>query len=177
MRLATASTGQTFLLDRFVLDVGPTPITGVRGSTRTNTYSLFARQATRRLSFGQLDTSQDAPNDGELVRRCQVGDLSAFDDLVTRYKSKVFTMVYGMVRAGRLGSLQEGFLNAWRSIHRFKGQSSFYTWLYQIMTNVTIDALRRKGGRGGPSSMIGLHPMTWPRPPEPGLPHHFLTGN
>jgi RNA polymerase sigma-70 factor (ECF subfamily) len=42
---------------------------------------------------------------------------------------------------------QDGFLKAWRSIHRFKGQSSFYTWLYRIMTNVTIDALRRKNFR------------------------------
>jgi RNA polymerase sigma-70 factor (ECF subfamily) len=97
------------------------------------------------------DSPQDAPNDRELVRRCQAGDLSAFDGLVTRYKSKVFTVVYGMVRNEQdaWDLVQEGFLNAWRSIHRFKGRSSFYTWLYQIMTNVTIDALRRKGLQGG----------------------------
>jgi RNA polymerase sigma-70 factor (ECF subfamily) len=39
---------------------------------------------------------------------------------------------------------QDGFLKAWKSIARFRGQSSFYTWLYRIMMNVTIDWLRKK---------------------------------
>ena len=96
------------------------------------------------------DTSQGAPNDGELVRRCQAGDLSAFNDLATRYKSKAFTMIYSMVQNEQdaWDLAQEGFLAAWRSIRQFKGQSSFYTWLYRIMTNVTIQGLRRKGVHG-----------------------------
>jgi RNA polymerase sigma-70 factor (ECF subfamily) len=59
-------------------------------------------------------------------------------------------MVYGMVQNEQdaWDLAQEGFLKAWKSIHRFKGESSFYTWLYRIMTNVTIDSLRRKGIRG-----------------------------
>jgi RNA polymerase sigma-70 factor (ECF subfamily) len=59
-------------------------------------------------------------------------------------------MVYGMVQNEQdaWDLAQEGFLKAWKSIHRFKGQSSFYTWLYRIMTNVTIDSLRRKGIHG-----------------------------
>jgi RNA polymerase sigma-70 factor (ECF subfamily) len=42
---------------------------------------------------------------------------------------------------------QEAFLKAWRSIKRFQGGSSFYTWLYRITMNVTIDSLRRRGRR------------------------------
>jgi RNA polymerase sigma-70 factor (ECF subfamily) len=59
-------------------------------------------------------------------------------------------MIYGMVQNEQdaWDLAQEGFLKAWKSIHRFKGESSFYTWLYRIMTNVTIDSLRRKGIRG-----------------------------
>ena len=45
-----------------------------------------------------VEGSQDAPNDEELVRKCQAGDLSAFSDLATRYKSKAFTMIYSMVQ-------------------------------------------------------------------------------
>src|ERR1700741_1040636 len=84
-----------------------------------------------------------------LVRRCQKGDALAFEQLVIKYRSKVFSMIYGMVQNEQdaWDLAQEGFLKAWRSIHRFKGQSSFYTWLYRIMTNVTIDALRRKNFR------------------------------
>jgi RNA polymerase sigma-70 factor (ECF subfamily) len=59
-------------------------------------------------------------------------------------------MIFGMVRNEQEAwdLAQKSFLRAWRSIHRFKGQSSFYTWLYRIVTNVTIDALRRKGMHG-----------------------------
>jgi RNA polymerase sigma-70 factor (ECF subfamily) len=39
---------------------------------------------------------------------------------------------------------QEAFLKAWRSIHQFEGRSSFYTWLYRITINVTVDSLRRR---------------------------------
>src|ERR1700747_3556295 len=85
-----------------------------------------------------------------LVRRCQKGDALAFEQLVIKYRSKVFSMIYGMVQNEQdaWDLAQEGFLKAWRSIHRFKGQASFYTWLYRIMTNVTIDSLRRKGIHG-----------------------------
>src|ERR1700747_779898 len=90
------------------------------------------------------------PDDIVLVRRCQKGDALAFEQLVIKYRSKVFTMIYGMVQNEQdaWDLAQEGFLKAWKSIHRFKGESSFYTWLYRIMTNVTIDSLRRKGIRG-----------------------------
>lgn len=89
-------------------------------------------------------------DDGELVKRCQAGDTSAFSDLVTKYRGKAFSMIYGMVQNEQdaWDLAQEGFVKAWRSIHRFKGESSFYTWLYRIMTNVTIDSLRRKGIHG-----------------------------
>jgi RNA polymerase sigma-70 factor, ECF subfamily len=55
-------------------------------------------------------------------------------------------MVYALVQNEQdaLDLAQEGFLKAWRSIHHFKGRSSFYTWLYRIMRNVTVDSLRRK---------------------------------
>src|SRR4030081_758954 len=90
------------------------------------------------------------PDDFDLVKRCQKGEAVAFDELVTKYRSKVFSMIYGMVQNEQdaWDLAQDGFLKAWRSIHRFKGQSSFYTWLYRIMTNVTIDSLRRKGIHG-----------------------------
>jgi RNA polymerase sigma-70 factor (ECF subfamily) len=59
-------------------------------------------------------------------------------------------MIYGMVpnEQDAWDLAQEGFFTAWRSIHQFKGQSSFYSWLYRIATNVTIEALRRKGMHG-----------------------------
>ena len=103
-----------------------------------------------KFEAGHSPIDAGEPDDGALVKRCQAGDSSAFNDLITRYRSKVFTMIYGMVQNEKdaWDLAQEGFLKAWKSIHRFKGESSFYTWLYRIMTNVTIDSLRRKGIRG-----------------------------
>lgn len=84
--------------------------------------------------------------DLELIRRSQAGDTEAFGELVTRYRTKIFTVVYGMVRNEHDARdlTQEVFLKAWRSIHRFEGRSSWYTWLYRLTTNVTIYSFRRK---------------------------------
>ena len=70
--------------------------------------------------------------DLELIHRSQAGDTEAFGELVTKYRSKIFTMIYSIVgnENDAWDLAQEAFLKAWRSIHRFQGRSSFYTWLY-----------------------------------------------
>src|SRR5919204_2713391 len=87
----------------------------------------------------------------ELVRRCQAGDTEAFDQLVTRYRTRVFAMIYNMVHNEQdaWDLAQDSFVKAWKSIGRFRGQSSFYTWLYRIVMNVTIDWLRKKQVKAG----------------------------
>jgi RNA polymerase sigma-70 factor (ECF subfamily) len=87
--------------------------------------------------------------DVELARRSQAGDTEAFGELVTKYRTKIFNMVYGMVRNEHdaWDLAQEGFVRAWQPIHRFEGRSSFYTWLYSLTMNLTIYSLRRKGRR------------------------------
>ncbi len=82
----------------------------------------------------------------ELIHRSQAGDTVAFGELVTRYRTKIFNLIYEMVgnENDAWDLAQEGFLKAWRSIHRFQGRSSFYTWLYRITINVAIDSLRRR---------------------------------
>jgi len=87
-----------------------------------------------------------APDDFELVKRSQAGDATAFGELVTRYRSRAFAMIYNMVRNDQdaWDLAQDGFLKAWKSIGRFRGQSSFYTWLYRILMNVSFDWLRKK---------------------------------
>lgn len=100
------------------------------------------------------------PDDLELVARSQAGDTSAFNELVTRYRNRAYAMIYNMVRNEQdaWDLAQDGFLKAWKSISRFRGQSSFYTWLYRILMNVTIDAMRRKQIEGGTEfdDQIGL---------------------
>jgi len=108
--------------------------------------NLEGRTSVLSVGGGGFDESV-SQDDIALVRRCQKGDALAFEQLVIKYRSKVFSMIYGMVQNEQdaWDLAQEGFVKAWRSIHRFKGQASFYTWLYRIVTNVAIDSLRRKG--------------------------------
>src|SRR5438094_1454569 len=87
----------------------------------------------------------------DLVRRCQAGDTEAFDELVARYRTRVFSMIYNMVHSEQdaWDLAQDSFVKAWKSIKRFRGRSSFYTWIYRIVMNVTIDRLRKKRVKGG----------------------------
>lgn len=85
-------------------------------------------------------------DDLDLVRRAQSGDTKAFDELVTKYRTRVYAMIYQMVRNEQdaWDLAQDGFFKAWKSLDKFRFQSSFYTWLYRIVTNVSIDWLRKK---------------------------------
>src|SRR5256884_8548034 len=87
----------------------------------------------------------------DLVKRSQAGDTEAFDELVTRYRTRVFSMIYNMVHNEQdaWDLAQDSFLKAWRSIGRFRSQSSFYTWIYRIVMNVTIDWLRKRQIKAG----------------------------
>ncbi|MEY2486392.1 MAG: polymerase sigma-70 factor, subfamily [Verrucomicrobiota bacterium] len=89
----------------------------------------------------------------DLVKRCQDGDSEAFDELVTRYRTRIFGMIYNMVHNEQdaWDLAQDSFVKAWKSIKRFRGQSSFYTWIYRIVMNVTIDWLRKKQVKGAGS--------------------------
>jgi RNA polymerase sigma-70 factor (ECF subfamily) len=109
----------------------------------------MARAASKDVSTGA--DSAVAGDELALVARSQAGDTSAFNELVTRYRSRAFAMIFNMVRNEQdaWDITQDGFVKAWKSIGRFRGQSSFYTWLYRILMNVGIDSLRRKQIAGG----------------------------
>jgi len=103
------------------------------------------------MSTGSETTAPTPADELQLVAKCQVGDTLAFNELVTRYRQRAFAMIYNMVRNEQdaWDLTQDGFLKAWKSIGRFRGQSSFFTWLYRILMNVTIDWMRRKQIEGG----------------------------
>src|SRR6267143_1371070 len=87
----------------------------------------------------------------DLVKQCQAGNTEAFDQLVTRYRTRVFAMIYNMVHNEQdaWDLAQDSFVKAWKSIGRFRGKSSFYTWIYRIVMNVTIDWLRKRQVKAG----------------------------
>ena len=117
-----------------------------------------------------------------LVRQAQAGDTEAFDQLVSRFRTRVFGMIYNMVHNEQdaWDLAQDSFLKAWKSIARFRGQSSFYTWLYRIVMNVTIDALRKKQVKGGGTEfddtiqLKEIDPSSRTVPQAEALPHEVM---
>ena len=118
----------------------------------------------------------------DLVKRCQAGDTEAFDELVTRCRTRVFGMIYNMVHSEQdaWDLAQESFLKAWKSIGRFRGQSSFYTWIYRIVMNVTIDWLRKKQVKGSGAEfddaiqLTEIDPASKTVPKTEALPHQTM---
>lgn len=85
--------------------------------------------------------------DEELVMRAKNDDPWAIEQLVLRYQQKIYAIAYQMLAGDAEEArdrTQDVFLRAFRSIKRFKGKSSFYTWLYRIAINTCIDARRRQ---------------------------------
>ncbi len=85
-------------------------------------------------------------SDSELVKKCQAGETGAFQELVSRHYQKVFMVILGLLRnrEDALEVAQETFFRAFRKINSFQGGSSFYTWIYRIAVNMSIDAQRRQ---------------------------------
>src|ERR1700704_5392479 len=98
----------------------------------------------------EASVAQPDVSELELVKQCQRGNSAAFDELVVRCRTRVFGMIYNMVHNEQdaWDLAQDSFVKAWKSIKRFRGQSSFYTWIYRIVMNVTIDWLRKKQVKG-----------------------------
>jgi len=87
--------------------------------------------------------------DDDLVAKAQRGDAAAFGELVNRHQDAVFNGICRMVgqREDAEDLAQEVFVKAFRSIARFEGRSSFYTWVYSIAVNVVISHRRKLGAR------------------------------
>lgn len=92
--------------------------------------------------------SDQAYSDEELVDRARHhNDRWAIEQLIRRYQQKVYRIAYQMSMADEEEAkdrVQEVFLRVFRSIKKFRGKSSFYTWLYRIVVNTCIDAQRRR---------------------------------
>jgi RNA polymerase sigma-70 factor (ECF subfamily) len=83
--------------------------------------------------------------DTTLIQRCQANDAAAFNEIVARYKNKVYNYVCRMVGPGTDAEdlTQETFIRAYLNMKSFQSRASLNTWLYRIATNICIDFTRK----------------------------------
>jgi RNA polymerase sigma-70 factor (ECF subfamily) len=81
----------------------------------------------------------EAQEEHRCIERAQQGEADAFGPIITAYQQKVFNFIMGMTRDPAIADelTQEVFLKAWKALPRFRGESGFQTWLFQIALNAT----------------------------------------
>lgn len=94
----------------------------------------------------ELPAAHAAVEDRVLVREAQSGNYPAFDTLVQRYQERVYATVYHMTSNHEDANdlVQETFIKAHKALGSFKGDSSFFTWVYRIAVNKTINFLKSR---------------------------------
>ena len=99
-----------------------------------------------RKAGSQGQSMNDTITDMELVERASRGDSIAFSELVTRHYKRCVRVSFGLLKnkSDAEDVVQEAFARVYRKLDSFQGQSAFYTWLYRIVVNLSIDAIRKK---------------------------------
>jgi RNA polymerase sigma-70 factor (ECF subfamily) len=82
----------------------------------------------------------------ELVRGARAGEMDAYDELVRRYQERIYATIYHMTANHEDANdlAQETFIKAYHALKSFKGDSSFFTWVYRIAVNKTINFLKQR---------------------------------
>jgi RNA polymerase sigma-70 factor (ECF subfamily) len=107
-----------------------------------------------------------ADTEASLIARAQAGDMRAFERLSRAYADRVFMLLLQLLgdRSESEDVAQEVMLRAWQGITRFRGQSSYFTWLYRIAVNEANRALEKRARRPAGVS-IGAHELQLPASP------------
>ena len=87
--------------------------------------------------------------DLQLVQQAQKGDFGAYDELIRRYQERIYATIYHMTSNHEDANdlAQDTFIKAFHALKSFKGGSSFYTWIYRIAVNKTINFLKQRKHR------------------------------
>jgi len=106
----------------------------------------------RETSNAKDKRAREAEEDRALIKLAQVGNLAAFRRLVERHQRRAFSVALALVRNDDDAReiVQEAFLRAFKSLARFQNDSTFFTWLYRIIANLSVDHARKVGGRTAP---------------------------
>ena len=121
-----------------------------RSNTRTKAQLEKPRERVPAIVIEEAEAAESAKvSDLTLVQQAQREDVSAYDELVRRYQERIYATVYHMTSNHEDANdlVQETFIKAYRALKTFKGDSSFYTWVYRIAVNKTINFLKQRKNR------------------------------
>lgn len=101
---------------------------------------------TQKSNTFYTDSELEQIDEDALVNRFQNGDTAAFNPLVLKYQKKIYNLMYQRVRDQETAKdlCQEVFLKAFNALPNFKGGSAFYSWIYRIAINCSIDFQRQR---------------------------------
>ena len=107
---------------------------------------IFPFPATGEAARARTRVDHTKTDEAALVARVQARDEMAFRDIVERYQSKVFSIIYGILRNRNDAEdiSQQVFAKVYFSIRNFDSRSSLLTWIYKITVNECYDYLRKK---------------------------------
>jgi RNA polymerase sigma-70 factor (ECF subfamily) len=111
--------------------------------------------------------------DLELARRCQKGDAGAFEQLYRDHSGRLYSLVFRMAGSAQEADdlLQEVFLQAYRKLGSFRGDSTLGTWLYRLGMNHCLDYLRgRQAKMGRATDSLDEEGVAEPAAPSPAVP-------
>src|SRR5438105_1819326 len=106
----------------------------------------LSRKAVKPPSESPAAPTPEPVRESELVQRARRGDLTAYDELVRRYQERIYATIYHMTANHEDANdlAQEAFIKGFHALKSFKGGSSFYTWVYRIAVNKTINFLKQR---------------------------------
>lgn len=124
-------------------EVGPekSPISTFTNAPAVNTVAARASNLAERRREAEVDRG--------LVENAQKGDTAAFRRLVERHQRRAFAVAVGIVRDENDANeiVQEAFIRVFKSLDKFQGSSAFFTWLFRIVKNLSIDYIRKPARR------------------------------
>src|SRR6516225_3886335 len=133
---------------------------------------MIMTEPSRRKAEQQAATPAETPTpepieEAILVKRARQGDLVAYDELVKRYQERIYATVYHITSNHEDANdlAQEAFIKAYHALKSFKGGSSFYTWVYRIAVNKTINFLKQRKNR----SSLSLNDLDFNAEHDPDL--------
>src|SRR5215216_3863866 len=119
------------------------------------------------VAVPRVESSAQTVDDLVLVQNAQQGDVAAYDELVRRYQEKIYSTVYHMTsnHEDAVDLAQETFIKGFQALKSFKGDSSFYTWVYRIAVNKTINFLKSRKNK----SHLSLNDLDFQAEHDPDL--------